>query len=141
MTKWCIQFLVTLTSDLISRFFMSGAFPQMCLILDQFLWGACLVQSSYNIYVLPLCYTESRINFICCNKLHSLPEWEPKESEPMVKKLNTQSSKKVAEEVAKTTCDLQKSGQPFRPAKPENKETLVAEEKPCVDGMLEHFSF
>ena len=73
--------------------------------------------------------------------MHSLPEWEPKESEPMVKKLNTHSSKKAAEELAKTTCDLQKSGQPFRPAKLENKVTLVGEEKPCVDGMLEYFSF
>ena len=47
-----IQFWVILTSDLISRFLVSGAFPQMCLILDHFLWVACLVQSSYKIFVL-----------------------------------------------------------------------------------------
>ena len=52
MAEWCIPFWVTLTltltSGLISRFFLSGAynksyitanFPQMCLMLDQFLWG------------------------------------------------------------------------------------------------------
>ena len=51
--EWCIPFWVTFTltmtsvSGLISRFFVSGAypilqlanFPRMCLMLDQFLWG------------------------------------------------------------------------------------------------------
>ena len=50
MAKWCIPFWVTLTltltSDLISRFlyldrisFITNNLPQMCLMLDQFLWG------------------------------------------------------------------------------------------------------
>ena len=50
MAEWCISFRVTLTltltSDLISRLFVSEAyllystnFPQICLMLDQFLWG------------------------------------------------------------------------------------------------------
>ena len=60
MSEWCIPFWVTLTltltSDLISRFFVSSFlcfsylehniiffitnnFPQMCLMLDQFFWG------------------------------------------------------------------------------------------------------
>ena len=49
MTEWCIPFWVTLTltltSDLISRFlyldrisFITNNLPQMCLMLDQFLW-------------------------------------------------------------------------------------------------------
>ena len=48
MSEWCVPFWVTftLTSDLISRFsylehisFITNTFPQMCLMLDQFLWG------------------------------------------------------------------------------------------------------
>ena len=51
MAKWCIPFWVTFTltftSCLISRFFLclehisyiTANFPQMCLMLDQFLWG------------------------------------------------------------------------------------------------------
>ena len=42
MAEWCIPFWVTLTltltSGLSSRFFVL-IFPQMCLMLDQFLWG------------------------------------------------------------------------------------------------------
>ena len=47
---WCIPFWVTLTltltSELVSRFsylehifFITNNFPQMCLMLDQFVWG------------------------------------------------------------------------------------------------------
>ena len=50
MAEWCIPFwftlTLTLTSDLISRFlyldrnsFITNNLPQMCLMLDQFLWG------------------------------------------------------------------------------------------------------
>ena len=51
MVEWCISFCVnltlTLTSSLISRFsclehifsYLTANFPQMCLMLDQFLWG------------------------------------------------------------------------------------------------------
>ena len=50
MAKWCIPFWVTLTLTLtyglISRFlclehisYITASFPQMCLMLDQFLWG------------------------------------------------------------------------------------------------------
>ena len=45
MAEWCIPFWVTLTltltSGLISRFscYIIAIFPQMCLMLDQFLWG------------------------------------------------------------------------------------------------------
>ena len=45
MVEWCIPFWVTLTltftSGLISSFlyYITAIFPQMCLMLDQFLWG------------------------------------------------------------------------------------------------------
>ena len=50
MAEWCVPFWVTLTltltSGLISMFkclehisFITANFPQMCLMLDQFLWG------------------------------------------------------------------------------------------------------
>ena len=60
MCELCIPFwvtlILTLTSDLISRFFVSGAyttfitntFPHMCLMPDQFLWGHSLYCSDIS---------------------------------------------------------------------------------------------
>ena len=68
MAEWCIPFWVTLTltltSDLISRFlcYITANFPQMCLMLDQFLWEhssrvcdiSCLVLK-FEYWYWPVC--------------------------------------------------------------------------------------
>ena len=58
MAEWCIPFWVTLTltltSDLISRFFVSfitGNFPKMCLMLYQYIVGIFHVTVTFLVYI------------------------------------------------------------------------------------------
>ena len=66
MAEWCIQFWViltlTLTSGFISNFscYIIAIFPQMCLVLDQFLWGHSSRVCDISCFVLNLFYSLQR---------------------------------------------------------------------------------
>ena len=85
MVEWCIPLWVTLTltltSDLISRFsclkhisYITANFPQMCLMLDQFLWGH--LSRDYDISCLSPCtvfplYSHHILDQSSVNYIHS----------------------------------------------------------------------
>ena len=56
ISSWVtLTLTLTLTPFLHSSFFVSGAYPirftQMCLMLDQFLWGQTLVSVTFLVYL------------------------------------------------------------------------------------------
>ena len=81
MAEWCISFWVTLTltltSGLISRFlclehisYLTANFPQMCLMLDQFLLGIRHVTVTFLVSTLfSFCLFIDRHN--CLNIIHN----------------------------------------------------------------------
>ena len=90
MAEWCIPFWViltlTFTSGLISSFscYITAIFPQMCLMLDQFLWGhssrvcdiSCLDKYFEILYrIRPLgCWADCLLCSLCglVSLMHSL---------------------------------------------------------------------